>query len=83
MDQGTVAERKCSKCSGTMEAGLLLDRTQALLYPAIWADGSLKKKWLGGLKVADNRLYRVETWRCKDCGYLESYAKNRTGLYET
>ena len=82
MDQGTTADRKCSRCSGTMETGLLLDRTQAQLYPAVWADGPVKRNWLGGFKESDNSLYRVETWRCKDCGYLESYARTRTGLYE-
>lgn len=82
MDQVTATERKCARCSGTMETGLLLDRTQAQIYPAVWTDGPVKRNWLGGLKASDSRLYRVETWRCTDCGYLESYAKARTGLYE-
>ncbi|HKD82337.1 MAG TPA: hypothetical protein VKH81_21790 [Candidatus Angelobacter sp.] len=65
-----------------MESGFLLDRTQAQLYPAIWTDGLLKRNWFGGFNESDNSLYRVESWRCTDCGYLESYAMTQTGLYE-
>jgi hypothetical protein len=65
-----------------MESGLLLDRTQAQLYAAVWADGPVKRNWFGGVKESASRIYRVETWRCKDCGHLQSYAKMRTGLYE-
>ena len=84
MENATAANRKCLKCSGEMEAGFLLDRSQAAIYRAVWATGPIQRSWwFGGIKVQDERMYRVETWRCKDCGNLESCAKRRVGLYES
>jgi hypothetical protein len=81
MEQETAAGRKCSKCSGEMETGFVLDRTHVHIFPATWADGLVELNWLGGFKPGNRKFYRVETWRCKDCGYLESYARNQSGLY--
>ena len=82
MEQETAAARQCVKCSGDMECGVLLDRSQAAIYPAIWADGPLERNLLGGLKPKDRRLYRVAAWRCSGCGYLEFFAQQEAELYE-
>ena len=82
MEQGTAAARKCEKCSGEMESGVLVDRSQAWIYPAIWADGPVERGVFGGLKPEGRRLYRVITWRCTHCGYLESFAQQAAELYE-
>jgi hypothetical protein len=84
MKNATAASPKCSKCSGEMEAGFLLDRSQAGIYRAVWATGPIQRSWwFGGIKVQDKPMYRVETWRCKACGNLESWAKRQVGLYES
>jgi hypothetical protein len=66
----------CSKCSGEMETGFLLDRAHVSQMPALWIAGVPEAAtWGRGVKVADKRAYWVETWRCKSCGYLESYGE--------
>ena len=82
MEQGTAAARLCVKCSGEMEAGVLLDRSQAAIYPAIWADGPVERSLLGSLKPKERRLRRVVAWRCTGCGYLEFFAQQAVELYE-
>lgn len=77
MEQATAVARKCSKCSGEMEIGFLPDRSYAVVLPAVWVAGFPERKWIGGLKVTDRPAYRVETWRCKGCGNLESYAQTQ------
>ena len=81
MEQGNSRDRKCSKCSGTMQIGFLADRTYGAVVAAAWVEGVPEKKWIGGVKLADKRAYLLDMWRCASCGYLESYA-NRTELAE-
>jgi hypothetical protein len=83
MEDATAANRQCSKCTGEMEAGFVLDLAHSGVYPAIWAGGPLEKNWLGGVKIRNKRFYRVETWRCKDCGNLESCARSQAGLFDS
>jgi hypothetical protein len=66
---------RCSECGGETEPGVLLDVTESRVDPQKWARGSPEKTWLGGLKIKKEGLYAVETYRCKVCGYLKSYAK--------
>lgn len=60
---------KCPKCEGEMELGIIADRSGSYDKEAAqWAKG----KYLGWfLKDAQN----IKSYRCKKCGYLESYAK--------
>ncbi len=76
MQQETAA-LKCSKCSGQMETGFLLDVTHGGRLVASWISGPPQKGWFGFVKVKGKTSYEAEVWRCKDCGYLESYAKQR------
>lgn len=82
MEQETATARTCVKCSGEMESGVLLDRSQAWIFPAIWADGPVERTAWGNLKPKDRRLYRVAAWRCTGCGYLELFAQRQAELYE-
>jgi hypothetical protein len=65
--------KKCPKCQGEMEEGFIGDNSHG--------GGALKQKWgkqitktLGiNMGVEDGK--EVETYRCKNCAYLESYTK--------
>ncbi|MBV8855530.1 MAG: hypothetical protein JOZ02_01095 [Acidobacteria bacterium] len=69
-------EHKCSRCGGRMEAGFLLDRRNHGTPQATagWVEGT--PEWsIWGIKTKGRERYRVETYRCEGCGYLESYAR--------
>ena len=69
---------KCSKCNGEMQEGYLPGHH----FPAMWAKGAPdlhKRSWMfpyPRLKKYDPRKAMVvATYRCSQCGFLESYAK--------
>ena len=80
----------CPKCSGAMEAGIEFEQglsqlgdeyviEQKELVRAYWQKTEIaKNKFLGreyeGLRRLGPRL-AVVTYRCTECGYLESYAE--------
>ncbi len=66
---------KCPKCNGEMEDGYTHDSQNA------WVDFITKKtKWVKGgsgmrIGLDINSKIDITTYRCKNCGFLESYAK--------
>lgn len=64
----------CPKCGGAMEEGFLLDRTQSGAAASAWVAGAPEKSFWTGLKLKGRTQLPVSTWRCRRCGYLESYA---------
>lgn len=76
---------RCIKCGGPLEEGFVLGRYQkwglARIFPSIWdrvtwVEGRLETSWLGRAKVGNRLCRAVQCQRCKDCGYLEFYAKH-------
>ena len=72
----------CPKCSDEMESGYLVDRSHGLSYLGQWARGIPKRFWwlLGSvpntIKAPKNSdLLPIRIYRCKSCGFLESYAR--------
>lgn len=61
---------KCPKCSGEMEKGFFPDNRYGGYSKLTWVDKIVHFKW----KPA-NQMFEIEAYRCKNCGYLESYAK--------
>ena len=59
---------KCSKCESEMEAGVVASG------PAnpVWG---IKNKPILGLPNGLNSRREAITYRCKNCGYCETYAK--------
>jgi hypothetical protein len=58
-----------------MEEGFLVDRGEAnMVKPARWVDGAPERSFWTGTKTRGKEQYRVATFRCDRCGYLESYA---------
>lgn len=67
---------QCSKCSGMLELGFLIDREHNSFEGATkWASGTPQDhiwRWSSVRKGAQKLA--VATYRCSKCGYLESYA---------
>ena len=65
----------CVKCEGFMEEGFIVDRGH---YDSTrvetWVEGKPVKSFWTGIKVSDRQQFKVRTFRCANCGYLESYA---------
>ena len=65
---------ECPKCKGDMEEGFILDVTHGHRLASHWVAGAPEKSFWLGVKVKGKRLMNVRTFRCKSCGYLESYS---------
>lgn len=76
----------CIRCESTaMEHGFQVDDVQRGVYrQSQWAPGppetddatflgmKMSEDWL--LKIEEEELKAIYTWRCPKCGYLEQYA---------
>jgi hypothetical protein len=40
-----------------------------------WVEGEPEKSFFLGIRTNDRDKYKVSTYRCDRCGYLESYAQ--------
>jgi hypothetical protein len=58
-----------------MDSGFIVDKADGSM-PSIgsWFSGVPEKAWWGGLKTKGRERREMVTWRCRRCGYLESYA---------
>ena len=65
----------CPKCQGEMEQGFVLDNTQGVQIVSHWSSGQPKKSFWTGTKLSEDKQIPIGTFRCKDCGYLESFAR--------
>jgi hypothetical protein len=66
--------RKCPKCSGEMKEGFVVDETSANISVQTWVAGKPEKDFLGTVKVIEKETYRIHTFRCQNCRFLEQYA---------
>jgi hypothetical protein len=57
-----------------MEEGYLIDTAYGGTVLPKWAEGEPKKSIWTGLKLRGKEQLEVTTYRCRRCGYLESYA---------
>lgn len=65
----------CSKCSGQMEEGLVVDLSYKGVISSMWVEDPAVA---GGAAVTvDNHKRKVKTvtYRCANCGFLDSYAR--------
>ena len=69
---------RCPKCQGEMEPGFLLDKAHYdVPQAAEWLEGAPEKSFWSGLKTKGKDRFPVRTNRCRECGFLESYAVKR------
>ena len=70
-------DKSCSKCAGVMEKGFVADYTYGssknFVVQNIWVAGDFKKGWMGA-KIKKNKKFIMTTFRCQNCGFLESFA---------
>lgn len=66
---------ECLRCKGKMESGFVGDagHYNSVQRP-VWYSGRYEWSFWGGLKLGGRKRFPIQTLRCKDCGYLESYA---------
>ena len=66
----------CPRCSGSMEPGYVIDVGYGKSAVPQWVAGEpVTSMWMGGgLKLRGRDKLDVTTYRCRRCGYLESYA---------
>ena len=65
----------CPKCNGDMEAGFVPDFSYGSVFCSSWVEGDAEKGWLGGVKTKNRTKIAITTYRCTNCGFLESYAQ--------
>jgi hypothetical protein len=64
----------CPRCSGTMEPGYVIDEGYGTRTVANWVAGEPERSIWTGLKLRGKSKVAVTSYRCRRCGYLESYA---------
>ncbi len=67
----------CPKCNGTLEEGFVFYFAGGSNIVNTWVEGPPEKDWLRGTKIAGRRQFKTVTYRCHQCGYLESYAREQ------
>jgi hypothetical protein len=66
---------KCSKCSGEMQEGLVVDLNYAGIIPSMWVEDQAGKGATPATVMNGKRKVKTVTYRCSNCGYLDSYAQ--------
>ena len=66
---------KCSKCNGAMQEGLVVDLNYAGIIPSMWVEGRVVNSVGPKTMMDGQRKVKTITYRCLNCGYLDSYAK--------
>jgi len=70
---------QCLRCKTQMESGFVADLTYGGYQQQNWSAGEPKLSIWTGLKVKKDQTVSVVTFRCPNCGYLESYANTHNG----
>ena len=69
------ADLKCLRCGGPMEQGFVADKAHySVPETQTWVEGAPERTFWSGLKMKNRQVLVVMTFRCEQCGYLESYA---------
>ena len=66
---------KCSKCSGEMQEGLVVDLGYAGILRSMWVEDQAGNSGAPGTVDNHKRKVKTITLRCSNCGFLDSYAK--------
>ena len=67
-------EKICPKCENEMTEGFVLDRGDyGSKQQSLWIEGKPESSIWTGLKTSDRDVFKVQTFRCPTCNYLEFY----------
>ena len=70
-----MTSHHCPACRVAMEEGFLLDKgAHNAPSQQEWAEGRPEQSFWTGLKLKGKEKLRVATFRCPNCGLLQSYA---------
>ena len=78
MDYTNQSYLNCPKCSREMEEGFIVDHGYGNVKPSDWVEGEPVKSFWYGTNIRDKRRFRAVTYRCVGCGFLESYATEKS-----
>jgi hypothetical protein len=70
----TGKELSCLRCGGSMEEGYTLDQGMGAFPRTAWIRRRPRRRFL---RPPFREWNWITTYRCTQCGYLESYAKTR------
>lgn len=70
-----MAERRCPKCTSSMEEGFIVDHTYGQQQQETWVEGPPKRSFWQGISLRGAEQLSVITYRCSRCGFLEAYAQ--------
>ncbi|MEO5914545.1 MAG: hypothetical protein ABIS50_09960 [Luteolibacter sp.] len=57
-----------------MAEGFILDVTHGSQLVSRWVAGKPEPSFWVGTKISGREQYKIQTFRCGGCGFLESYA---------
>ena len=60
-----------------MTGGFIADWAEGNVRISRWLEGDPVPGWVREVKPEHNRQWKVRTYRCNACGFLESYARER------
>lgn len=63
---------ECPKCQSSMSEGFVVDHTYGGSDVASWVKGTPERSIWVGLKLGGKETFKITTWRCNRCGYLET-----------
>lgn len=66
--------RRCLRCDGDMQEGFVVDYDFNGRRPAKWVEGAPTPGLIYEVRLAGKQQYRISTYRCQQCGWLESFA---------
>ena len=64
----------CPKCQSAMVEGFVIDKEHGGAGVSRWVEGPPEKGFFGNVKLRGRKPLEIATWRCRSCGFLESYA---------
>jgi len=78
MEYTNQSALNCPKCNSEMEEGFIVDYGYGSVRPSDWVKGEPVKSFWLGTKITDQKQFRVRAYRCARCGFLESYATEKS-----
>jgi len=72
-----IPPTKCALCSGEMAEGFVATESEHWGGVSTWLPGPPQFGFLGRAKTDGKPAYRIRTFRCVQCGHLESYAPDK------
>jgi len=78
MDRAVLVDTTCRKCGDLMRRGFLYrPHVRGIggdMRGLTWVEGDSPDESISDVRERDAIQYRVTTYRCQKCGYLEIYA---------